>query len=103
MVVSLNFNSTGSTKRGQLPDRGGRATAAQERCLERIWDAVKNFVDQKEAGKNEGVPRSPKEDWSSELEKLRVSYTGEVIQKSRPIAGASIGISWGHSSLTRPL
>ena len=85
VVVSLNFNATGATKKGLLPDRGGKATAAQERCLQRIWDAVKFFVDQKEAGKGLGVPRTFADDWSAELERLRVSYTGEVVQKSRPL------------------
>ncbi len=68
VVISLNFNATGASKRGLLPDRGGNATSAQERCLQRIWDAVKFFVDQKESAKGMGVPRSFADDWSSELD-----------------------------------
>ncbi len=42
-------------------------------------------MDQKESGKGLGVPRTPSVNWGKELEQLKVSYTGEVVQKSRPL------------------
>ena len=50
--------------------------------MNRLWDLIKVFVDDKpEKG---GVPRTPRWDWEQELGQLRVSYTGEVVEKILP-------------------
>ena len=84
VVVSCNFQATGSKAGGKVPVTGGQATAAQEACLNRIWEGVKQFVDQRSAEKT-GVPRTPDLDWDTAVEKLRVSYTGDVVEKARPL------------------
>lgn len=50
-----------------------------------FWEMVKRFVDQKGVEKGLGVPRTPDVDWSKEVERVRVSYTGEVVEKARPL------------------
>ena len=75
-------------QRGQPPrwswtPRAGRAPSQQEEALNRLRDLVKVFVDDKpEKG---GVPRTPRWDWEPEPGKLRVSYTGEVVEKAQAL------------------
>eukprot|EP00438_Fugacium_kawagutii_P022919 Skav229978 [mRNA] locus=scaffold372:377191:382604:+ [translate_table: standard] len=83
VVIGLNYlHAGGSIEAGRAPP-GGMATVAQEKALLRIWEMVKIFVDEKEPKK--GVPRTPSGDWSQELEKLKISYGGEVTEKARPL------------------
>lgn len=85
IVIGLNFEATGCSASGQLPKRAGHASQGQERCLLRIWEFVKGFVDEKGLEKGMGVPRTPDVDWGKEVEKVRISYTGEVVEKARPL------------------
>ena len=82
VVICLNFESTACRT---LPRRAGLASVGQERCLLRIWESVKRFVDEKGSEKGMGAPRTPDVDWGKEVERLRVSYTGEVVEKARPL------------------
>ena len=82
-AVGLNWmHSGGSLSEGVGPP-AGRATSQQEDALCRIWDMVKTFVEEKP--KRGGVPRTPQGGWDAELEKLKVSYTEEVVEKARPL------------------
>ena len=81
MVVGLNF-LYGNRADDEKPYLGSQATMAQERALERIWELAKEFIDEKDAG---GVPRTSVSDWQEELKSLKVSYSGEVIEKARPL------------------
>ena len=81
VVVGLNWLHSGGTVEASVPVRGGQASKAQEAALCRIWDMVKTFVDEKE--ERRGVPRSPMGEWENELEKLKVSYTGEICEKAQ--------------------
>ena len=83
VVVSLNWLHSGGNLSQSIGGPAGRATSQQEIALCRLWDLVKVFVDEKP--KKGGVPRTPQGDWAAELETLRVSYTGEVVQKARPL------------------
>lgn len=56
---------------------------AQEKALIRIWDSLKIFMDEKTP--KVGVPRTPSGGWKDELKKLRVSYSGEVVEKAGPL------------------
>lgn len=85
VVLCLNFQAGGCRADGQLPKRAGIALAGQEKCLLRLWEMVKRFVDQKGVEKGLGVPRTPDVDWSKEVERVRISYTGEVVEKARPL------------------
>lgn len=83
IVVALNWlHSDGSLSGGTAP-WGSSATVQQENALNRIWKMVKTFVDEKPA--KGGVPRTPPGGWEKELEKLKVGYSGEVVEKARPL------------------
>eukprot|EP00438_Fugacium_kawagutii_P024621 Skav207650 [mRNA] locus=scaffold2758:77333:83766:+ [translate_table: standard] len=83
VVNALNWlHADGKPAKGVGPP-GGQATQAQEEALLRIWEMVKVYVNEKpDQG---GVPRTPETPWAGELSKLRVSYTGEVVEKARPL------------------
>eukprot|EP00435_Cladocopium_sp_Y103_P054777 s1675_g18.t1 len=83
VVVSLNWLHSGGNINEGVGPPAGRANAQQESALCRLWDLVKVFVDEK-PGRG-GVPRTPAGGWEEELGKLRVSYTGEVIEKAQPL------------------
>ena len=82
-VVGLNWMHSGGNLAEGVAQPAGRATSQQENALCRIWDMVKTFVEEKP--KRGGVPRTPQGGWDAELEKLKVSYTGEVVEKARPL------------------
>lgn len=82
-VVGLNWMHSGGNLAEGVAQPAGRATSQQEDALCRIWDMVKTFVEEKP--KRGGVPRTPQGGWDAELEKLKVSYTGEVVEKARPL------------------
>ena len=83
VVVALNWMHSGGNIGEGIGPPAGRASNQQEGALRRLWELVKVFVDEKP--KKGGVPRTPRGGWESELEVLRVSYTGEVVQKARPL------------------
>lgn len=83
VVVALNWLHAGGAVEAAVPVRGGHASAAQEAALCRIWEMVKTFVDEKE--ERRGVPRTPLGGWDQALEKLEVSYTGEVCEKAQKL------------------
>ena len=90
VVLSINFNAEGCRGAGKVPVRGGKASPSQESALNRIWIAVRRFVDQKESGKGLGVPRTPSGpsvNWGQELEQLKVSYTGDGADPTRVAQG----------------
>ena len=80
-VVSLNFLH-GHRWSDDAPRLGSAATAPQEGALNVIWEMVKLFVDEKAKG---GVPRSSQEDWEQAVKDMRISYSGEVIEKALPL------------------
>lgn len=82
-VVALNWLHSGGQLSKGVPVRGGWATMAQEKALIRIWDSLKIFMDEKTP--KVGVPRTPSGGWKDELKKLRVSYSGEVVEKAGPL------------------
>ena len=80
VIVGLNFMSGARRRPEKGPPPGSAATAAQEEALTKVWDFLKVFLDEKDKG---GVPRTPTFNWSQELGELRVSYTGEVVEKAQ--------------------
>eukprot|EP00435_Cladocopium_sp_Y103_P031877 s1304_g8.t1 len=83
VVVGLNWMHCGGNIGDGVGVPAAHASQQQESALCRIWELVKVFVDEKP--KKGGVPRTPQGGWEGELEALRVSYTGEVVQKARPL------------------
>lgn len=82
MVVSALNHMEGSWQRQERPLRGGLASAAQEEALCRLWRTVEVFVGEKG---ERGVPRAWSGDWGSKIDDLRVSYTGETIERAYEI------------------
>ena len=82
IVVALNFMHGCRARPDKGPPPGSAAIATQEAALTRLWDKLKVFMDDK--GKK-GVPRTPLFDWQHELGELKVSYTGEVVEKAMPL------------------
>ena len=80
-VICLNFLH-GHRPCDEKPRLGSAATGPQEAALNVIWSLVKTFVEEKGRG---GVPRSSQEDWGQEVKSMRISYTGEVIEKALPL------------------
>ena len=80
-VICLNFLH-GHRPCDEKPRLGSAATGPQEAALNVIWSLVKTFVEEKGRG---GVPRSSQEDWGQEVRSMRISYTGEVIEKALPL------------------
>ena len=83
VVVALNWMHSGGSLQDAVGPPAGWATSQQETALCRIFELVKVFVDEKP--KKGGVPRTPQGGWDQELGKLRVSYTGEVVEKAMPL------------------
>ena len=81
VVISLN-HMYGERVSGRPPRPGSTATSAQEAALQRIYDKVLVFIDDKGDG---GVPRTREEDWEAQVEKFRISYSGEVIEKAQEL------------------
>ena len=78
VVMSLNF-TYGDRARQERPSPGGDASAAQEAALNRLWDSLKIYIDEKD---KKGVPRTPLEEWRNTIADLSISYTGEVVEKA---------------------
>ena len=85
-MVALN-HLYGDEPRGERPCPGGQATAAQEQALNTLWELLKSFIDERERA---GVPRTSQEDWGNAIDALKVSYTGEVLEKAVPLTLAQI-------------
>eukprot|EP00438_Fugacium_kawagutii_P035066 Skav236673 [mRNA] locus=scaffold338:400738:405778:- [translate_table: standard] len=84
VVIALNWLHSDGKPTNAVGPPGGYASKAQEAALERIWQMAKIFVNEKPEQKG-GVPRTPEAPWKGELSKLRVSYTGEVVEKAQPL------------------
>lgn len=82
VVLSLN-HMNGEWGAVEGPQPASEATAPQEAALQRIRSAIEIFVDEKA---ERGVPRSWDGDWASKLDSLRVSYTGETVEKALPLS-----------------
>ena len=84
VVVALN-HMDGAWRKESAPIRGGRVNAAQEKALERIWKQVETFLEEKGV---KGVPRAWDGDWAERIDELRISYTGETVEKAHRLTQA---------------
>eukprot|EP00435_Cladocopium_sp_Y103_P065934 s1385_g28.t1 len=81
VVTFLNFLWSGGVAKSRVPS--GEPTKAQRMAQERLWETVKDFVDDTSEVK-EKVPRSPEMgDWGTKLGDVRISYHGEVVEKAQ--------------------
>ena len=83
VVTALNFLWCGMKAGGRVCVRA--ATAAQKSAHDRIWQAVRIFVDDVSEVKEKLVKAPSYDEWSEKLDGVRVSYHGEVIPKAQDL------------------
>ena len=83
VVTALNFLWCGMKAGGRVCVRA--ATAAQKSAHDRIWQAVRIFVDDVSEVKEKLVKAPSYDEWSEKLEGVRVSYHGEIIPKAQDL------------------
>ena len=91
MTAALNFLWSGGRSQGRI--FSGRPSKAQSLCQERLWEAAKVFVDDISETKEKLVKAPSSQDWDSKLEKMRISYQGEVAEKAQSLTLDSAGTS----------
>eukprot|EP00435_Cladocopium_sp_Y103_P045195 s780_g12.t3 len=80
VVTGINFLWTGGGGRGKVCHE--EPSAAQTMALNRLWEQVKDFVDDSSES-TEKIPRSPSMgDWGQKLGDVRISYHGEIVEKA---------------------
>eukprot|EP00435_Cladocopium_sp_Y103_P048232 s510_g14.t1 len=81
LVISfLNFLWSGRGKTSPMPP--GTASKAQKMAQDRLWELVKDFVDDR-SETTDKVPRSPiMGEWGKKIGDVRISYQGEIIEKA---------------------
>ena len=83
VVTLLNFLWCGGGAQG--PVHRGPVSKAQKMANDRLWNLVKDFVDDNSEVK-EKVPRSPNMgEWGKRLGDVRISYHGEVVEKAQKL------------------
>ena len=88
LVTMLNVMWTGGGKKGDLHQ--GPVSKSQELASDRLWQAVKTFVDDTSES-NEKVPKAPQMgEWGKKLGDVRISYQGEVIEKAQRLTLAQV-------------
>ena len=83
VTASLNFLWSGGRTLGQIAQ--GTPSKAQVMCQERLWESVKVFVDDVSETAEKLVKAPDSGDWNQRLEKMRISYHGEVVEKSQSL------------------
>ena len=73
----------GTNAIGQIAQ--GTPSKAQVMCQERLWESVKVFVDDVSETAEKLVKAPDSGDWNQRLEKMRISYHGEVVEKSQSL------------------
>ena len=83
MTAALNFLWNGGRSNGRVctspPSRG------QQLSQERLWEASKVFVDDVSETSEKLVKAPDCSDWDAKIEKMRISYHGEVVEKAQPL------------------
>ena len=83
VTASLNFLWSGGRTLGQIAR--GKPSKAQLMCQERLWESVRVFVDDVSETTEKLVKAPDSGDWNQRLEKMRISYHGEVVEKSQSL------------------
>ena len=83
MTAALNFLWNGGRSNGRVC--GGPPSKAQELCQARLWEASKVFVDDTSETTDKLVKAPDSGDWDSKIDKMRISYHGEVVEKAQAL------------------
>ena len=88
LVGALNFMWEGSKPTGRVCH--GPPSRSQQLALDRLWDAVKIFVDDTSESSEKLLKCPSCQSWPEKIEGFRVSYTGEVVCKAQELTLAQI-------------
>ena len=83
VTLALNFLWSGCRGRGRICDRG--PTKAQKLCQDRLWEAVKRFVDDTSETNEKYVKAPDSSSWKERLEGVKLSYQGEIVEKAQEL------------------
>ena len=83
VTLALNFLWSGCRGRGKVCARS--PTKAQKQCQDRLWSAVKTFVDDVSETKEKFIKAPPASEWRSKLEGVKLSYQGEIVEKAQEL------------------
>ena len=83
VITALNFMWGGMKVGARICNR--EASSAQKMALDRIWTAVRVFVDDTSEIKEKFVKAPSYDEWKEKLEGVRVLYQGEIIPKAQDL------------------
>ena len=83
VITALNFMWNGMKAGGRVCTRA--ATTAQKKASDRIWTAVRIFVDDLSEVKDKLLKAPGFDEWKEKLDGVRISYQGEVVQKAQDL------------------
>ena len=83
ITAALNFLWSGGRSNGRVCL--SQRSKAQVLCQDRLWEASKVFVDDSSESSDKFVKAPSSEDWDSKVDKMRISYHGEVVEKAQTL------------------
>ena len=83
VTLGLNFLWSSCRSDGRVCNKN--PSKAQELCQERIWQAVRHFVDDLSEVKEKLVKAPSRDQWVDKLDGVKISYQGEVVEKAMPL------------------
>lgn len=83
VTLGLNFLWSSCRSDGRVCNKN--PSKAQELCQERIWQAVRHFVDDLSEVKEKLVKAPSRDQWVGKLDGVKISYQGEVVEKAMPL------------------
>ena len=83
VTLGLNYLWSGCRSGGRVCHR--KPSRAQELCQERIWQAVRHFVDDMSEVKEKLVKAPERTLWEGKLDGVKISYQGEIVEKAQPL------------------
>eukprot|EP00438_Fugacium_kawagutii_P035839 Skav200291 [mRNA] locus=scaffold2127:399954:400490:+ [translate_table: standard] len=90
-LVTGLLNTMWSGGGANAPVHQGPVTTAQPKAQDRLWEAVKIFVDDV-SETSDKVPKSPAlGEWGKRLGDVRIPYQGEVIEKAQKLTLDQMG------------
>ena len=83
VVTALNVLWTGGGGSAQICTT--EPTKSQQMALDRLWDRVRDFVDDSSES-SDRVPKSPTlGEWGKKVGDVKISYTGDIIEKAHQL------------------
>ncbi len=83
VTLGLNYLWSSCRSGGRVCHR--KPSRAQELCQERIWQAVRHFIDDVSEVKEKLVKAPERTLWEGKLDGVKISYQGEIVEKAQPL------------------